>query len=213
MKKYIQNKIKSIKILMSWKTIFNFQSIDKYFKGEIGLFEKFLWGVGRTAKYTTILAVFIGTNYVSVRFASTLYPVEKTVYAEVDMSSKVFASKIDGLKDAVVDEIMNCESPGYKEADALVTYDPRKNETVPSNIPSFGRLQFKVATVVFYEKSLYSVTMTPKDAVVLALNVEQAHALAKDVMFKSKNKANDWKNCADKLGTNAKIDLIKQIEK
>jgi len=132
---------------------------------------------------------------------------------EVDVTDVRFNRKIEDMKMKLVDDLMNCESPGYKDEDGLITYDPQKGNTVASKIPSIGRLQFKVSTVVHYQKTLYNRSITPTDAIKLALDTEQSRVLAKDIMFKSNNLANDWLNCANKLNLNEKIKLIKVLEK
>lgn len=132
---------------------------------------------------------------------------------EVDLTDIRFNRKIEDMKMKLVDELMSCESPGYKDEDGLITYDPQKGNTVASKIPSIGRLQFKVSTVIHYQKTLYNAVLSPTEAIKLALDTDKAKVLAKDIMFKSKNKANDWLNCANKLDLNSKIDLIKQLEK
>lgn len=132
---------------------------------------------------------------------------------EVDVTDVRFTRKIEDLKMKLVEDLMQCESPGYKDEDGLITYDPQKGNTVASKIPSIGKLQFKVSTVIFYQKTLYNAVLTPTDAIKLALDTDKAKILARDIMFKSKNKANDWENCANTLDLNKKIDLIKQLEK
>lgn len=132
---------------------------------------------------------------------------------EVNTTDVKFAKKIEDMKMKLVEDLMSCESPGYKDEDGLITYDPQKGNTLASKIPSIGRLQFKVSTVIHYSKNLYNRSLTPTEAIHIALDTEQAKVLARDIMFKSKNKANDWLNCANKLDLNKKIDLIKELEK
>ncbi len=132
---------------------------------------------------------------------------------EIDVTDERFARKIDAMKMGLVDKLIQCESPGYKDEDGLITYDPQRGNTVASKIPSIGRLQFKVSTVIHYKKTLYNAVLTPTEAIKLALDTEQAKVLARDIMFKSSNKANDWLNCASRLDLNKSIDLIKQLEK
>lgn len=132
---------------------------------------------------------------------------------EVDVTDVRFNRKIEDMKMKLVDELMNCESPGYKDEDGLITYDPQRGNTVASKIPSIGRLQFKVSTVVHYHKTLYNAVLNPTEAIKFALDTEKAKVLARDILFTSRNKANDWLNCANKLDLNNKIDLIKELEK
>ncbi len=195
------------------KFIFNFKSKQDLIGKSPDFWERQGYRTARTIRNIIILAVVVGISSVWAKVYNYMNPIEKTVYAEVDVSDKSLESKIDKLKDNVVDEIMNCESPTYKDSDALITFDPSKYGSRPENIPSLGKMQFKVSTIILHQKTLYNAVLTPKEAVMLALDTDKAKALAKDIMFKTKNKANDWLNCATKFGTNSKIDLIKQIEK
>jgi hypothetical protein len=122
-----------------------------------------------------------------------------------DVSTDMFNSRIEKLKMNVVNEIKSCESGGRKEADGLIINDT-------NNKASIGVMQFQVSTVIHYSKTLHNTVLTPKEAILLALDEDKATQLARDVMFTSKNKANDWLNCATKFDSNRKIDLIKQLE-
>lgn len=170
----------------------------------------------RIGKNLLILTAVVGTFGLGVYgyAASTVKPEVVKAQVTVDESPAMFASKIDALKDKVVNQIKDCERNGHSDSDGLVTYDPRLNETVSSNIPSFGLLQFKQSTVIFYEKSLYGKVVNGKEALMIALDDVQASALAKDVMFKTSNMAGkDWVNCSTRLDSDRQIKLIKQLEK
>lgn len=131
----------------------------------------------------------------------------------VDVSDTRFNRKIEELKMSLVDELISCESPNHKDEDGLIIYDPQKGNTNPHKVASIGRLQFKVDTVIFYSKTLYNANLSRTEAVLLALDTPRAKVLARDILFKSRNKANDWLNCANKLDLNKKIDIIKSLEK
>lgn len=155
--------------------------------------------------------VLYGTFYAG---RATTEPVKVFADRHIDVSDVSLQNKISDLKTKVADSLMACESGGAKESDALVTYDPRRNETVNSNIASFGQFQFKKATVIYYYKTIYNKTVTPLEAVIIALDEEKARELAISVMFTTKNKASgDWSNCAKRLDLDKRIDLIKQLEK
>lgn len=131
---------------------------------------------------------------------------------EVDVTDIKFSRKIEDMQMKLVEDLMSCETPSKKDTDGWVTYDPDKTGK-PESVASIGRLQFKVPTVILYQKKLYGVDMTGTDAVKLALDTEKAKVLARDIMFKSTKKAGDWHNCANKLDLNNKIDLIKELSK
>lgn len=159
-----------------------------------------------------VLGAGVGATVAGYKFGAVSNVQFVMAQKEVDVTDTRFNRKIEDMKMKLVDDLMNCESPGYKDEDGLITYDPQKGNTVASKIPSIGRLQFKVSTVVHYHKTLYNAVLSPTEAIKFALDTEKARVLAKDIMFKSKNKANDWLNCANKLDLNNKIDLIKELE-
>lgn len=158
------------------------------------------------------IGVLVGATYGGYQFGS----VEKVDFVsakEVDVSDTRFNAKIDVLKMQLVEQLMSCESPGYKDSDGLITFDPHRLDKTLKNAPSIGRLQFKVSTVQYYQKTLYNADLTATEAIKFALDTEKAKVLARDIIFKSSNKANDWLNCANKLDLNKRIDLIKSLEK
>ncbi len=130
----------------------------------------------------------------------------------VDMSAKAMAVRIEKLKIATVEQIRACESMSYKEKDGLVVFDPRQGGKNDDSAMSYGTLQFKKATVIYYEKMLYKKDVTPKDAILIALDDQKSGELAEKIMFETKSMASDWQNCADKNDTNRVIKLIKQLE-
>ena len=155
---------------------------------------------------TVISSTIAGISYGSFQAGRKLNPIISYADRPVDVSAGIYADKIESLKDNVVFKLMKCESAGYKESDGVVVLDTNKKF-------SFGRAQFQLNTVIYYYKTLYKKDITKKDAILIALDDVKAGQLAKDIMFKSKNLANDWKNCSDKLGLNNEIEIIKQLEK
>lgn len=130
----------------------------------------------------------------------------------VDMSSKAMAVRIEKLKISTVEQIRSCEEGIYREKDGLVVFDPRQGGKNDDTAMSYGTLQFKKATVIYYEKLLYNIIVNPKEAILIALDDQKAGQLAQDVMFKTKSMANDWQNCAEKYDTNRVIKIIKNLE-
>ncbi len=158
----------------------------------------------------TLVVCAIGFGYVlGTQTPAAIANVKSTV---IDMSSKAMALRIEKLKISTVEQIRSCESMGYKEKDGLVVFDPRSGGKNDDSAMSYGTLQFKKATVIYYEKMIYNKVVTPKEAVLIALDDSKAGDLAKDIMFSTKSMANDWQNCADKYDTNRVIKIIKQLE-
>lgn len=171
-------------------------------------FQAFKFKVVQYVKRTMYVMTAMSVIGWSIYAGSAYIP--RTVWADRlvinDVSTDMFMSRIEKLKMEVVNEIKKCESAGHKEADGLIVNDT-------NNKASIGVMQFQVSTVIHYEKTLHNAVLSPKEAIILALDEEKATQLAKDIMFLSKNKANDWLNCATKFDSNRKIDLIKQLEK
>ena len=170
----------------------------------------------------TVAAVEVGIVY--VLFAGCFFLGQNmktnTVFAErevtVDRSDEKLALKIDGLKNELVESLRKCESAGRKEQDGIIIYDPlvsNPSATSKRDVPSIGTLQFKQSTVIYYYKTLYNKVITGKEAAMIALDDKKASELAKEIMFKTKNRADDWMNCSNKLGLNSQIELIKKLEK
>jgi hypothetical protein len=57
------------------------------------------------------------------------------------------------------------------------------------------------------------VTLNDKEAVLLALDGEQAQQLASEIIFNVDGGINNWYNCSTKLGLNAEVTAIKKLLK
>ncbi len=132
----------------------------------------------------------------------------KHVEAEV-IAQDTLATKIDQLKENVLDQVKKGESMNLKEKDALITFDPSKNSN--KDIASIGLFQFKIGTVIGYYKQLYGKTITPLEAVQIALDEQQARQLAKDIIFKDDGIGN-WYNTMNRYGLREQIKIIKLLE-
>lgn len=173
------------------------------------------------------IALFVGMLYGAFKTGQATVQSSVTHANEViDNSDKLFSQKIDALKNSIVDELMACEGATYNEDSGLVTFDPtdaqfakmlnsgEKKTIVDKGEMSYGILQFKKSTVIYYVKMQTGKTITGKEALLIALDKDESSKLAKFVMFETKSKASgDWKNCARAKGLDGKIDLIKQLEK
>tara|TARA_R110000868_G_scaffold99181_2_gene273050 strand:- start:421 stop:999 length:579 start_codon:yes stop_codon:yes gene_type:complete len=157
------------------------------------------------ATRATVMAVFaLGLLY-GAFFTGRVTTSPIFVNAE-DKSQYMFDSKIEQLKNGVVNEILSCESAGHSEDNGIVVFDTNGKG-------SFGQLQFQKDTVIHYYKVLYGKTITGKEAVLIAMDTQKARDLAKDIMFSTKNKAGkDWVNCERKFSSDKQIDLIKKMQ-
>lgn len=173
-------------------------------------------------KWFGVPALFVIVGVGSAAYYYHKHPIKTPLLPPIvtDVSGEMFSQKIDTLEKSLVKQVEVCESGGYSNSDALVTYDPKDSDratdagkiVVDKGQMSYGQLQFKVHTVIYYYKTLYSKTITNKDAILIALDATSSEALAKDIMFTSPNMSNDWAKCSNKLNLNVMIQAIKQIK-
>ena len=114
--------------------------------------------------------------------------------------------KIEELKSKVVADIQKCESKGFKESDGIIIFDS-------NNKASIGTMQFQKSTIIHYYKVLYGQTITPKEAILIALDDEKAEALAHDIIFKDSKGVSNWYNCANKINAKGRLETIKELAK
>lgn len=120
--------------------------------------------------------------------------------------------KIAALKASVIDRLLQCESAGHAEDDAIILYDNNKAGTLKGkNVFSLGQLQFKVPTVQHYEKQRSGKQLTQKEAVLLALDTEKARDLADWIIFETEGGWKNWLNCMEKHGLGGEVEIIKKL--
>jgi flagellar basal body-associated protein FliL len=181
---------------------------------------------GKFAKRSGVKSLITAIVLIAVGMSITMYyyyknPTVITDTVTKDISSEMFAQKIDTLEKALVDGLYQCESAGYKESDGLVTFDPTdaqyekikgKQHFVTKDEMSYGGLQLKPSTVIYYSKSLYNKTVTVKDAIILAFDDQKAKQLTQDIVFKTKDGWKNWLNCSNKMSLESQIQAIKKIK-
>lgn len=166
-----------------------------------------------------MLIIFLVGSY-SIIGIYAYFKVDRSIVLAEAKQTDIFKAKIEKLKDGIVTDLMKCEGQSYKESDALITYDPTKamknaEPTVKNlkKVLSFGLFQFKVGTVIFYEKMRSGSILDQQEAIKIALDTEKARDLAKYVGFETKAKfSSDWVNCSAKYKLDERVDLIHQME-
>ena len=134
-----------------------------------------------------------------------LYPL--TVY-KVEANEIIvdnLTPRINKIKAEALQGIKECESAGHNEDDGIIIFDTNKKASI-------GSFQFQKATVIYYYKSLYGKEITPKEAVLIALDDEKATSLAKDILFNTNNGSKNWINCGNKINIQQTLATIKQIQ-
>lgn len=152
-------------------------------------------------------AIALLASYSLVAACYVIYAefVPSNASASVNESEAVFEAKIESLKDSVIDQLISCESKGYKESDGLIVFDSNK-------VASLGVLQWQVKSVQYYYKLRTGNDITKKEAIELALNEQEARSLAKYVGFETKNMfGKDWFNCSRKHDLDKQVLLIKKL--
>jgi len=169
--------------------------------------EVFKWKMRKVLRLVVSGMVMITALYCAGAIGSLYFP--KVVYqaqAERVIEKDNFSHKIEELKNEIVEDLRACESAGHEEEDGIIIFDS-------NNKASIGTLQFQKATVIHYYKVLYGKDITPKEAVIIALDNQKSGDLAKDIIFQTKNMVGkDWVNCNKKLGLDSRVMVIKKLE-
>ena len=169
-------------------------------------FKRFVLGMESVIKgYIAIGSVMVAA-YILILIGMAM-PRDIAQAQVIDHSDARYVAKIEALKDAVVTDIgHNCESRGRKTlTDPVIILDT-------NNRASIGIMQWQVSSVISYYKTLYKRDLSAKEAVMIALDDQKAMALAKDVMFLTKNKASkDWYTCSQRMNADERIDIIKSL--
>lgn len=172
-------------------------------------YERAMYRLAIYARRAVIVTLVVGAGYGALEFAGvTNYSsISYAAPIQIDRSDEILSQKIESLKGEVVETIRKCESAGHKEDDGIIIFDT-------NNKASIGTMQFQVNTVIHYYKKLYGKVITPKEAVLIALDNQKAGELAKDIIFTTQNMAGkDWVNCNAKYNIDAQVALIKKLEK
>jgi hypothetical protein len=140
-------------------------------------------------------------------YARWAYPMTEINIRETLVQVDNLGPKIDMLKNEVLDSLQSCESGGSNDDTGLIVFDSNK-------VASLGLYQFQKLTVIAYYKTLYGKTITGKEALMIALDRNQARKLASDIIFSNDSKGvNNWYNCNKKNGLEAKVAFINKISK
>ncbi len=123
----------------------------------------------------------------------------------VAFAGETLESKVDALKDEVLDTLAKCESAGRKEEDGIAILDSNDKG-------SYGPFQFQRKTVIHY-MAQRGTPVNGRDAIILALQGDKARALAKYIIFDTKaGVENDWYNCSNKHNLQVEVDIINKLK-
>jgi len=167
---------------------------------------------GRFARFPWIRIILVlcalawGVGYIGQRWVENeLYVAPEAVQAVqeafVAHADETMESKVERMKDEIVEEIAKCESGGVKEPDATILLDS-------NNQMSIGSWQWQIKSVQHYIKKFEGRDITRVEAIQIAVDHEKAQALATRVMFEEKDGVLNWYNCAKKTNAQTKIQVL-----
>lgn len=150
----------------------------------------------------------VGVGVVSSITAVIIKENKFAVHAEIVevVVDRSLQEKISEFKNALLDDLRSCESPGDTATTKPIIWDV-------NNKASIGPYRFQEDTVIFYYKTLYGKEISRIEAVEIALREETARPLASDIIFTHKNGvAKDWVNCSRRYGLDEQLSVIKKLE-
>lgn len=162
-------------------------------------FQVLRWRFNRFMSKVIIIGGFIG--YVASAYMIGQMGNPEPVLAQTD----TFNSRVETLKNEVVEKLAGCEANGFTSDDAPIILDSNKEI-------SLGRWMYQRDTVIYYVKKLYGQDITRKEAVLIALDDEKGASLTKDILFKEANGYKNWAICSKKLGLVNQIEIINKLE-
>lgn len=122
------------------------------------------------------------------------------------------SGKIDQLKGELILDIYDNERAGRTEEDALITWDPNPNHK-SVEIASIGSCQWKIPTLQESYLKHYGVTLTRKEAVLIALSDEKCKEVMAKVIFNEEDGWRKWFNSGVKYNAKGRLEVIRQLEK
>ena len=119
------------------------------------------------------------------------------------IEARTIEEKVVDLKNEVRNKIMNRESAGIvvEAGDLFPTFDPSRSNMdscrrvggkMNLDCLSFGPLQFKLSTIIYYEKEINNVDVTEMEALVIAHDLERSSKLFDDIVYNVEGGIWNW---------------------
>lgn len=117
-----------------------------------------------------------------------------------------YEKRIKEVKQNILDDLsLGCEVKGASDPDGVIIFDS-------NNEASLSRFQFQRKTVIYYEKMFYGKTITPHEAIAIAIDPVQSTDLAEKILFEDTGKgAENWHNCNKKMNIAQRVKDLKEI--
>lgn len=148
-------------------------------------------------------SIIIGIIVLGVRY---FFPKVMVQVIEREVITDTLQSKIETLKGGIIADIKLGESLGKPESAGLIVYDTNKEMSI-------GSYQWQIKSVQYYYKKLYKKDITRKEAILIALDDDEAGKLTYDVVFGEKEGWRNWYNTSKKYNIPARLALLEQLTK
>jgi hypothetical protein len=162
----------------------------------------FKYKVRKFFRKVFLLGFAIGVIVLAVQIGRYAFP----VIEDVPVVGPSMAEKVEQMKMEIVHTIRDTERAGYGEDDGIIIFDTNKQMSI-------GTYQYQKKTVIYYYKKLYGKEITPKEAVLIALDDKKAEQLTYDIIFGEPKGWSNWYNTSKKHDLEGKIAVIKELTK
>jgi hypothetical protein len=153
----------------------------------------------------TVLAIGY-SNTLEVKYQKAKSDVSEAI-SKITTLEQDSSAKIERAKDKIVDSLAkDCETKGTQEPDGAIILDS-------NNQMSIGAWMWQIKSIQHYVQKFEGRNITRVEAIRIAIDHEQAKALAKRVIFEEPDGVSNWANCAKKLQLYPKIEMVKDFEK
>lgn len=139
---------------------------------------------------------------------SAMVEAPKDVIVDMFVPEPTMEEKLEELKDEVRNKIMKIESGSIvtDTGEMFATFDPPRSKyekcrriggKMDLECLSFGPLQFKIPTIIYYEKKINDRDVTEKEAFEIAHDLEEASRLFDDIIYNEEGGIWNWSAAKD----------------
>ena len=161
----------------------------------------FLYKLQRTLRVMGILVIVAWFGLGCLRFGiAYAHGTEISYIAPVAFAATVPTDGVTKAQDIVINEIAACETQGVAEPDSAIILDTNGRMSI-------GAWMYQIKTIQQYEKEMTGKDIDRVEAINIATNHQEAMELTRYIIF-TDHAWNNWYNCAAKLDTASKVDLI-----
>lgn len=138
---------------------------------------------------------------------SYLLEYEAPIIQTIGNDQIFYETKVETLKQDVLDRLAKCETDGTEDPDGAIIFDSNEH-------PSIGRYQFQRKTVRHYIKEYEGRDITNSEAIAIAIDPVKASSLVSKIIFENGvDPALDWHTCSRKLGLSKEVEILNKLTK